>query len=776
MGNDVEAGEIGGMMRRPSVTAAAVFGLGILAAFYFKTNLVLWVVILTLVLAVIMVFYLYNWSDIYKKAGILVCVFALGGTLFHVEEIKLESSDRCVTGAVEIEGVIRQVQINKSKYSFIIENTETKVLVKYYTEYPVNNILTGRIAKVYGNYEYIRQRSNPGCFDYSVYLKSCGIQNIVRAENVSVSDEGGIKYLKITGKIKKLFETELLKNVDEDTAGLVMAIMFGDKTMMDEAIFTEFQENGTAHVLAVSGLHTGILYAFFMMIWKFKRGTVFYAVISVVLLLYMSLADFSPSVVRSVCMIFIHLMACILKSRYDLFSAAGTTFLVLLVHNPFQLFNTGFQMSFLAIASLAVILPFVNKIYEGILLASLSVQVGMGPYTVYLFNHISAGTIVANIPVIFLTGIILPAGLCALIALYFSEEVFGFIAVFLELGCNLMIYINSIFYLSGALSNDVVSPPEWFLVIYYGILFFLFSETGQLLVLRKLWKTIFVCIVIIFSVAVVSNFLVYTPLSTAAITFVDVGQGDCIHIRTEEGKNYLIDGGGSESYDTGRKILKPYLLKNGVKCVDAAFVTHLHEDHYGGIRSLAQENMIKTIVAYEANKYLVDDIKSETGADVEYVYREQSIKLGENVFIEVISPERRTKQEYKSLLSDAENENLSSLILKINYKGLKVLVTGDIDMQGEKELIENYREELDCDVIKVPHHGSKYSSSEEFIETVSPEVAVFQVGKNNYGHPSNEAIKRYSKYGSVVVRNDKDGAVGIILNEGNGFKVVDMIR
>ena len=762
-------------MRRPAVSAAALFALGILAAFYIEFYLFIWVLFFTLILIIKICVHLYNGPDMYKKISVLICFFVLGGLWLETCELKKDPMTYLCGENTVLEGTVKQMDFKDNTYSLIVQATESKVLVKYYTEFSFEEDLMGRRIRISGKIELPDQRKNPGCFDYRLYLRSCGIQTILKAENLVCMD-GGIKYLQITGKIRHRFQEAVLECTDQGTAGIIMAIMFGDKNGLDEDLYSDFQKNGTAHVLAVSGLHTGILYAFFVMIWKFRKGALFYCTALSVLFMYMSLADFSPSVVRAALMIFIHLAACIFKCRYDLLSAAGITFFIMLLKEPYQIFNTGFQLSFLAIASLAVILPFMKHIYEGVLLSSAAIQAGMLPYTACLFNYVSAGAIIANIPVIFLTGIILPAGLCALAAMYFSGDVFEFLVLMMEAGCDCLVWMNSLFYAAGKTSFDVVSPPVWLLVLYYGVIFFVLSETGQLLFIRKAWGSVMKGLSTVAAAAVICCALMYTPFSDADITFVDVGQGDCIHIRTEDGRNYLIDGGGSENYDTGIKLLKPYLLKNGVKNIDIAFVTHLHEDHYGGIRSLSAAGMIDTIAVYEANKCMEKQIKTETASDIQYIQRGQRIRLGENVFIEVISPEKYPEAHYEKLVAEEDDENSSSLILKIYYEGVTVLVTGDIDEEGEADLLKKYGEELDCDIIKVPHHGSKYSSSEDFIKAVSPVMAVFQVGKNNYGHPARETIERYEEQGCTIVRNDTDGAIGISVNDNGEIKVVDMIH
>ena len=763
-------------MRRPAVLYSAAFGMGILMAFKLKVYMPVLIIAVTWIVAYTLYLHLYTSKFSREKICSVICVIMIGSLWFGIAEMQKDPIAARAGSAVSLNGIITEADFEEDACSLVIKSDSSKSIVKYYgdTEHLENCI--GKSAEVYGKVELPQERRNPGCFDYRLYLKSCKIYTIIKAESVRITGDREVPYLQWTGAVRNTFRMKMEQYVDVSRQGLIMAILFGDKTMLDEELYSEFQKNGTAHILAVSGLHTGIIYAFFVFLWRGKKGSFFYVMVTALLLFYMSLADFSPSVVRAACMIFLHLMAGLFRCRYDLLTAASLTFAAMLIYNPYQLFNVGFQMSFLAVASLAVIIPFVKKYYQGIFLSAIAIQAGMVPYTAFTFNYISLGSILANIPVIFIAGIMLPTGVCALISMAVPGELFGFLIKMVDICCGLLININDFFYVSGKTSFDVVSPPVWLLIVYYGMLFFFLSETGQLMAVRKEYRKIIYAAAVIMVVAVLSVPVTSTPFLRAGIVFVDVGQGDCIHIKTDSGKNYLIDGGGDTDYDVGTKTLKPYLLKNGVSKIDAAFVTHLHEDHYGGIKSLAADGMVEMICVYEGNKIAEANIESETTAEIQYLHRGYKVDLDEDIYIEVISPERRTEEDYIKMAENEEDENESSLIMKVSYKGRTLLVTGDINEDGEAELIRNYGSELTCDIMKVPHHGSKYSSSEKFIETAQPALAVFQVGRNNYGHPSEDAIGRYREYGCEIVRNDREGAIGLVIDDNTTFKVIKMIN
>lgn len=774
-------------MRRPAVFISAAFGIGIFTAFHVNMGFVMLMILMTCAVA------FFVWEKIccreasrndtmiggrhklIKLICIFICIAAVGGFRFEYSKVNMDSAQSSFGKEMYVEGFAVEADDKEGYILLKVDGGTYDYLVRCYGEDNDTLLYVGSRVKVFGQVQEPGGKRNPSCFDYGLYLRSCGTAAIVDAKTIKEMPYGQVPLLKLTAGIRYGLSGRLSQMTNKSTKGMIMAMLFGDKSHMDEDVYEEFRKNGTAHVLAVSGLHVGVLYGFFVMLWRGRKGSLFYVIILTVLLIYSALADFSPSVVRAAVMITLHIAAKLLNRRYDLLSAAGTTFMIMLIAEPYQLFNTGFQLSFLAMASIGVILPFAENFYKGIFLVSASVQIGMMPYTAFVFNYISLSTVVVNIPVVFLVGLLQPVALCLMVSRILPEGVVELLIRTLEIGCDGMIGINQLFYADGLTFFNVVSPPVWLLAVYYGIIFMFMSEAGQLMRLRHMKKRIVIWILVIMTAAACVDFVTDNGFSMTAVTFVDVGQGDCIHIRTGEGKNYLIDGGGSKNYDVGEGILKPYFLKNGIRHIDAAFVTHLHQDHYDGIRSLAKDGMISRIGVYEGNRLMEKELELDSGAELFYLYAGQKINLGIGVFLEVMAPNRKSTSEYEEMLLKEDDENSYSLIFKLTYKGVDVLVTGDIDSDGESELIRGCGKNLKCDILKVPHHGSRHSSSEEFIQSADPSVAVFQVGKNNYGHPDDEVIAAYEQRGAQIYRNDTDGGVGIIISEKNRIKVVKMV-
>ena len=356
--------------------------------------------------------------------------------------------------------------------------------------------ICGRAVKVSGAMSLPPPAVNPGCFDYRLYLRGRKVLAVMTAENIEAGDVRRPLLRKISA-YRETVRKKIEASMSEDGAALFTAMLFGDKSALDDDVYESFRKNGTAHILAVSGLHVGMIYAALAAALRGRRRAGRSVVIFVVLVCYAVMAGCAPSIVRAVIMIGLHIAASLMHRKYDMLSAAAAAALVMLVYEPYSLFSSGFQMSFLAICSIAFLFPIMDRMkpaagirkrreaLKALVLPSLIIQISTAPYTAYVFNCFSLGGFLANIPVIFLAGLIVPAGIVLMLAVPFSEGLAGAAAGFADLSCNLMKLCNSGFYHEGLTSFDVESPPLFFVIAYYMLLFGLSSEKFTILILRK---------------------------------------------------------------------------------------------------------------------------------------------------------------------------------------------------------------------------------------------------------------------------------------------------
>ncbi|MCL1983487.1 MAG: DNA internalization-related competence protein ComEC/Rec2 [Clostridiales bacterium] len=770
-------------MRRKICLIAASFGAGIFAGWsfgFFK--------LAVLVSACgIAAYFVVKFGKLgyYKNAIFAVLVFFIAGAAcLAVHEQKKDGMVPLAGQPAQVYGVVCSIEKKgDERYQLVVkaEKEGSKVLVNIYGGIETDAAsfygdIAGRRVLVRGVPELPAGRRNPGTFDYKLYLKAKGINVVmnVKPEDVAVGGEVVRRFTNAISNIRCGFSQKAVAAMSPENAGILVGMLFGDKNMIDGDVYEMFQKNGTAHVLAVSGLHIGVVYAFLSRLLRSRRNVFLNLLLLAALFAYAALAAFSPSVLRAGVMIALHILSKLLCMRYDMLSAAAGIAFAMMLFNPLAIFETGFLLSFLAILTLAIVFPAARRIYDSGLTAAAALQVGLAPVTAYLFNYFSFAALFINIPVIFMAGIIIPAGVALVLVSYVPGPLFSVFAGIMDALCQIMYKMNEFTYAKGGMFCNVVSPPLFAVFAFYGLLFLGCSEMVWIWFKRKdrVKPAVLAFAVIIASLVAAAP--MQDDFRRAQMVFVDVGQGDCLHIRTPSGKNILIDGGGSQSFDVGKKVLMPYLLKNGVSKIDMAFVTHRHLDHYGGIVSLANNFNIGKLCLYGANEAIEDEIVAETSlkaGQILYMSKGQRVAVDRGVYIEILYPEKKPYKEYEELASDSANENDICLIVKVEYYGFSAMMTGDIDKDGERSLIGAYggiEGALSADLLKVAHHGSRYSSSDEFLAAVSPKYAVFQVGKNNFGHPTAEVLEKMDSIGAQVYRNDKMGAIGVFIKKEGG--------
>lgn len=644
-----------------------------------------------------------------------------GSISFTGKVISLQQKNDCLRLTVKIE-MADGVRLREKE----------NVLLSYYVEEERPwELLNSRIT-FDAQLQQPRRSGNPHCFDYAKYLKSRRI-GAVASVKVIRKEQGRLSFKERYER--KLCEKKYLfcRSLSEESRGIVMGILFGDTAFLDEDAYDDFRKNGTAHILAVSGLHVGLIYGLYQKLAGKKTSITALSALAFLLYTYGELSGWSPSVSRAILMIALSVSARAADLRYDTLTAMSTAALILIISNPYVVFGTGFQMSFLAICSIAFIRPVIPfKIPEGAAVM-FSVYMGLLPYQIYQFNYVSLTALIANIPLVYLAGYFLPLAAAGFITYSFfgTAKLAGDI---IDAMGRLIFFVNKLTSLDGWGGFDVISPPAALVLAVTIFMFFFSSEAFAVMKLRLQKTRIAGCCGLILTAAIIFQVFTFCSVSDDSIIFVDVGQGDCTHIRTGR-TDILIDGGGNMNFNIGKKTLKPYLLKNGAWDVDVAIATHEHMDHMKGLTELGEVYSIKKLL---------------TGLTAGV-----QININKDVRIQTLWPEEISEDT-------GQDENSQCSVFMVFYKEYKILVTGDLDEKGEKLMLQKYdgTDTLKADILKIGHHGSPTSTSDAFLDAVNPTYAVIQTGKNNYGHPSPKIIEKCAKKGIIVYRNDYNGAVG----------------
>ncbi|MFZ1289168.1 MAG: DNA internalization-related competence protein ComEC/Rec2 [Melioribacteraceae bacterium] len=647
---------------------------------------------------------------------------------------------------------------------------------KIYSELKIGNEIkfTGTIAQA-------KNQRNPGEFDYEKYLNENGISGLINCYNFDdfkiISKQ---KYFiaNLIYEIRKAIDFQIKKIYSEEYSNFLKGILLADRSDIDKETKIAFTNTGVIHVLAVSGLHVG----FIAVIIFFLTGRINikykYFITIIGIILFLILTKGLPSVFRASIMAVLFFISKLSGRSTNGFNSIAIAGFIILVLNPQELFNSGFLLSFSAVLSILIIYPIfsekikkfrINKFAKNILLfvsVSLAAQIGTLPFTIYHFNKLSIISLFANMFVIPMIGIIVAIAVLSILVSIFSLL---FASIFAEAN---MFLISLTFYFVRILSNLDFSFINIFnFSLYDGIVFYV-SLTLLFFISMKikgLYKVVLIFLIIIsaFLVAKIDNKTIL-PENELTIFTIDVGQGDSFLVKFPNNKIALIDAGNSTEYfDCGESIIYPLLLRLGINKIDYAFISHLDSDHFGGSIFLVQEKLIKNLVKPKSNN--VKDKIFEKFLDSNNVnwfcYSDTTFNIGNS---QVSFFNDTTKL---NLLSLSSNDN--SGIVKINYGKTSFLFVGDAELEMEKFLIENYSDKLKSDVLKIGHHGSRYSTSDDFLEIVNPKIGIISAGiMNRFNHPTKKVLEKLNKRKIQILRTDKIGAI-ILSSDGNEIKNID---
>lgn len=556
--------------------------------------------------------------------------------------------------------------------------------------------------------------------------------------------------------VRRAVKETLYETVPEDAVGFAVALLIGDKEYLDYETNTAFKISGISHVIAVSGLHVGILFGLIYLL--VGRKNILALIVGVpVLLFFAAVAGFSPSIMRACIMYSLMLLATVIDKEYDPPTALAFGALAILIADPWTVASVSFQLSFSCVAGIFLFAEpirtwlmdkkrlgrYKGRVRKAANAFSASVSISLGatvfvtPLCAYYFGTVSLAGPLTNLLTLWIVSAIFYGAM--------AVTVLGLIWAPLGAAAGWLVawpirYVLTVAKAIAAFPISAVYTDSVYIVAWLIFIYILFGVF--LLLKKKRVGLTALCAAIALCVALTASWI--EPMfDDCRVTVLDVGQGQCVVLQSA-GKTFVVDCGGSSDTNAADTAANR-LMSQGIFSIDGLILTHYDRDHAAGAAYLLQRIPTKTL--YLPNCADIDGTSHalETHTDRRYTEETTTVSFGNTVITLIPS---------QSDLSDNE----SGQCILFQTEKCAILITGDRTMAGEQELMHMINLPK-LDMLIVGHHGSKYSTDPQLLALTRPEVAVISVGENTYGHPTQEVLERLAQAGCTVFRTDIHGTV-----------------
>ncbi len=663
------------------------------------------------------------------------------------------------------------------------------------------------IAKLY----HPRNFNNPGGFNYRRFLACKGIwvTGYVKEHGgiATIARGKGNPFLQLIEAWRERIRILLEKSAPREVRGIMKALILGEREEIPKEVKEEFIVAGVAHIIAISGLHMGIiaLVIFSLAKWCLRWSETVALTLNIQkisalatippLVLYTFIAGARISTVRAAIMIIIYMISILLDRQRNLFNTLAVAALVILLVSPTSLYDVSFQLSFCAVLAILYLVPRFSELLPKphplllkkpspsqallshlkiFIFVSLTAMIGTWPLVAFYFNRVSFVGLLSNLIIVPLAGFVVILGLITSLAVLIWLPVSSLLVTLTSAFSSLILSMVGLFASIPHASHYVVTPTPFEIGLFYLLILYLANINR---IKRLLPVSIFLFVII---AGDVSYWYVQTHLTRGLrITFIDVGQGDSILIEFPKGKRMLIDGGGfyDDSFDVGRNVVAPVLWRKKITTLHYLVLTHPHPDHLNGLKFIARsfnvDEFWENVVGYSSTPYLdLMNIVARRQIHRMTVHDSSPPRWINGVEVVVFNPSQKGMVGEKDPLSQSNNR---SIVLKITYKNHRFLLTGDIEAEAEGQLVQSGKD-LRSDVLKAPHHGSQTSSTRRFLEAVKPSYALFPVGfRNIFNLPNPKVLNRYESFGCRISRTDRDGSV-TFETDGKNLRVTTFLN
>lgn len=638
--------------------------------------------------------------------------------------------------------------------------------------------LPGEQIEVYGKISPAEAARNEGQFDFRLYYRTISVHGSMYGTSFRIIGGDPKPFARGLQALRLRMGTILDQLLPPQDAGIYRALLTGDKSAMDEDIRSLYQENGIAHILAVSGLHLSILgLGVYELLRRFGRSKAASGLVAALLIVsYGILTGCSGSALRAVLMLLLRFLGAAVGRSYDMLTAMAAAALFLLWKEPFMLFSAGFQLSFLAVLAIGLshALPAPKHPLLAGLWISFYLQLLTLPVILFHYFRFPLYGIFLNLIVLPLMGCVIYSGVFG-VGLFALSEKLATIAIggghwILRLYTLLCTHCAALPYSSLLLGR----PSMHSILLYYAALGFVTwalaernkadhaaLQRGRKHPVPPVCRLPLPCIVLPLVLSLLG--LPVKQPQGLEITALDVGQGDGFILRNQE-LVMSVDGGSTSNQRLGENVLVPYLESQGIEHIDLALITHCDADHYSGILYLLEEDtkisigelLLPRVAVQDARYDALRDAAAARDVQIRYFGQGDSITLGE---VEILGC-------YPAGTEKLEAANDHSIGMLLRAPDFQMLFTGDMDEACEQQMLAALWEANagypKIDVLKAGHHGSHTSSSEALLAALRPDYAILSYGVgNDYGHPHAETRERLERYGVEMLETGKMGEIRI---------------
>lgn len=777
-------------MKRKILFITITYIIGILWGLYFNINIVLF---LCMIIVIIILLLKRKFFMVVLLVVVLISEFRSNSIKKIYDNVYFENDQVIVTGEV-----IKKYENNDSnyeKYLIKISTIDGKRDYKNFHLYMYmqdknESLIVGEFIKVEGTFYEGNESRNFNGFNYNEYLRTEKIIGIIKEKDVQIIDlKKHMFFHNLLDNLRKNVKEKIYKMLPQKEANLCIALILGNKDLINDEITEYFSKSLLTYILAISGMHISYIISFFSLLLEKLGKNKKNIILCCLLIFYNILVGYEISILRATIMNCMYIIGSLLYRKPNSIANLSLSAIVALIINPYSIKSFSFIFSFGGTLGIIIfyqkiehyllripIIKSTRKEMEFIrksISLSVSANIIILPFIIYFFNRASIIFIVSSIIANILLTIIIPLILISIFTSFVSIPISKIISIVLKIFLNLLILFSKIF--SNDLFNiNMITPYKFSIIIYYIVTSLIFFRSNSEKVIKNIINKYIKNVLIIYLSFILIVMIRNKINKDLNIYFIDVGQGDSTLIITENGKTILVDSGGSELGEdkVGKNTLLPYLLDRRITELDYIMISHFDSDHCGAMLYIMEKLKVKNAIISKQgeesdnyNKFI--QIVSEKKINTIVVSSGMKINIDKNTYFDIIWPSKDLVQE------NVLNNN--SIVAKLNYKSFSILFTGDIEEVVEKKLI--YKYDLSSNIIKISHHGSKTSSSLEFIKCVNPKIALIGVGENNkFGHPSDVTINTIKSVECRIYRTDLDGEISININNYGKIRIKKQIN